>query len=326
MVTFADPLWLAALALVPLFAWRAMRRPRAPGPDFPVAESAAAAPRTWAARLRGLPTGLRIAAFALGVLALARPQRVDASAAREAEGIDIVLALDASSSMEAPDFFPSRYEAAKDVAAAFIADRPDDRIGLVVFSGEAFTAAPLTLDHDFLLRVLAPPRSEMTVGVADGTAIGTALATAAARLRPAPGDDPRRGRVVILLTDGENNAGAVDPTTAAEAAAALGVRVYAVGMGTESAPFGVAPGRPVGLDESALREVAELTGGRAFRATDAGALYRIYDEISGLERTSVRDAAPAGVRDLFTLLLWPALAFLVLDTALATTRLRRVPA
>jgi Ca-activated chloride channel family protein len=322
---FASPLWLIALALAPVLVWMARRRRRAPGPAFPVSDAAAATPHTWAARLRGLPAALRIGAFALGVLALARPQRTEAAVAREAEGIDIVLALDASSSMEAPDFFPTRYEAAREVAGAFIADRPDDRIGLVVFAGEAFTAAPLTLDHEFVLRVLAPPRGEITRGMADGTAIGTALATATARLRPASTDDERRGRVVVLLTDGENNAGAVDPSTAAEAASALGVRVYAVGVGAEASPFGPAPGRSGGVDESALRQVAETTGGRFFRATDAGALRRIYDEISQLERTRVRATPTTAVEDRFMLLLWPAVALLLLDIALATTRLRRVP-
>jgi Ca-activated chloride channel homolog len=322
---FASPLWLIALLAVPALAWLARRGRRAPGPAFPVSDAAAATPRTWASRLRGLPAGLRIAAFALGVFALARPQRTDAAVAREAEGIDIVLALDASSSMEAPDFFPTRYEAAKEVAAAFISDRPDDRIGLVVFAGEAFTAAPLTLDHDFVRRVLSPPRDEITRAMADGTAIGTALATAAARLRPSSTDDPRRGRVVVLLTDGENNAGAVDPSTAAEAAAALGVRVYAVGVGADSSPFGPAPGRAGGIDESALRGVAETTGGRFFRATDSGALRRIYGEISDLERTRVRTPGEVALQDLFPALLWPALGLLLLDILLATTRLRRVP-
>jgi Ca-activated chloride channel family protein len=279
-----------------------------------------------------LPSGLRIAAFALGIIALARPQRIDAAAAREAEGIDIVLALDASSSMEAPDFFPTRYEAARDVASVFIAERPDDRIGLVVFAGEAYTAAPLTLDHEYLQRVLSPPRTDVTRGMADGTAIGTALATAMARLRPpdpvrdrpAEGHDERRGRVVVLLTDGENNAGAVDPSTAADAAAALGVRVYAVGVGAAASPFG--PARAGGVDEAALQSITERTGGRFFRATDTGGLRRVYEEISQLERTTVRAAAPASLEDLYPALLWPAILFLVVDIALANTRLRRVPA
>jgi Ca-activated chloride channel family protein len=320
-VTFADPIWLLGLLLLPALALLARRGPRPPGPAYPEADAAAAAPPTWAARLRGLPAALRLAALALGVLALARPQRA-AAVDREAEGIDIVLALDASSSMEAPDFFPNRYEVAKEVAAAFVAGRPDDRIGLVVFAGEAFTAAPLTLDHDFVLRMLAPPRTEVTQAMADGTAIGTALATAAARLR---GDEGPRGRVVVLLTDGENNAGAVDPATAAEAAAALGVRVYVVGLGAGSTPFGVGAGRGGGIDEAAMRDVARTTGGRYFRATDADALRRIYDEISDLERTRVAATARTDVEDRSIVFLWPALALLALDVALATTRLRRVP-
>ncbi|HLA64782.1 MAG TPA: VWA domain-containing protein, partial [Rhodothermales bacterium] len=231
-MTFAAPFWLIGLLLVPLFVLALRRRARPPGPAYPVASDAAAMARTWAVRLRGLPVALRLAALALALVAMARPQRPDVDATRGAEGIDIVLVLDASSSMTAADFFPTRYEAAKDVAAEFIRGRRDDRIGLVVFAGEAFTAAPLTLDHDFVLRTLRPSLTEVTAGMMAGnTAIGTAIATATARLRDGEGE---RGRVVVLLTDGENNAGAIDPQTAAEAAAALGVRVYTIGVGTRA--------------------------------------------------------------------------------------------
>jgi Ca-activated chloride channel family protein len=320
-VTFADPLWLLGLLLVPALALAARRRARPPGPAYPVASDAAGLAPTWAVRLRGLPVALRLAALALALVAMARPQRPDVSAAREAEGIDIVLVLDASSSMEAPDFFPTRYEAAKEVAAEFVRGRKDDRIGLVVFAGEAFTAAPLTLDHDFVLRMLRPSRAEVTAGAMEGgTAIGTAVATAAARLRG--GDD--RGRVVVLLTDGENNAGAIDPLTAAEAAAALGVRVYAIGVGATSA-FPSLGGARDGLDEATLQAVARTTGARYFRATDADALRAIYDEISRLETTRVETPVDRPVDERYGLFLWPALGLLALDVLLATTRLRRVP-
>ena len=321
-MTFADPLFLLGLLLVPALALAARRRARPPGPAYPVASEAAGLAPTWALRLRGLPVALRLAALALALVAMARPQRPDASAAREAEGIDIVLVLDASSSMEAPDFFPTRYEAAKEVAAEFVRGRKDDRIGLVVFAGEAFTAAPLTLDHDFVLRMLRPSRAEVTAGAMEGgTAIGTAVATAAARLR---GDD-ERGRVVVLLTDGENNAGAVDPQTAAEAAAALGVRVYSIGVGATSAFGPLGAGARDGLDEATLQAVARTTGARYFRATDTDALRAIYDEISRLETTRVETPVDRPVDERYGLFLWPALALLALDVLLATTRLRRVP-
>ncbi len=255
------------------------------------------------------------------MLGLARPQVRDATVERSTEGIDIVLALDVSTSMTAEDFVPNRFEAAKAVAAEFVRGRESDRIGLVVFAAQAYTQAPLTLDYPFLLTMLQEVRMGL---IEDGTAIGTALATATARLR----DSEAASKVVILLTDGQNNRGQVDPQTAAEAAAALGVKVYAVGVGGDGpsrrGPFGGFGPAPE-VDEVALRRVAETTGGRYFRATDAQALRQIYDAISELERTEIEETVLLDVEERYPLFLWPALACLLAAVALSTTRLREVP-
>ncbi len=323
-MTFADPLWLVALAGVAALALAAWRRTGGrPALPFSVAGEAAGLGATGWARWARLPDALALGALALGIVALARPQAVDTRVTREAEGIDIVLALDTSPSMAARDFRPNRFEVAKAVAAEFVRGRESDRIGLVVFAGEAYTQAPLTLDYGFLLAMLDGVQMGQ---IADGTAVGTALATAAARLR----DSRAASRVVILLTDGENNAGEVDPVTAAEAAAALGVRVYAIGVGGEGGllggPFGAfAPGGVGAVDEEALTRVAELTGGRFFLASDAEALRAIYAEISRLERSSVASEVLTDRRDLYPWPLGAALALLASSALLSATRLRETP-
>ena len=324
-MTFAAPLWLLALAALPL-AWLAARR-RGGGAalGFSAADDAGALPTTGWARLGWLPGALLALAFALGVVAMARPQQRDAVRERTAEGIDIVLALDISTSMTAEDFAPNRFEAAKLVAAEFVRSRETDRVGLVVFAAQAFTQAPLTLDYTFLLTMLREVRMGL---VEDGTAIGTAIATATARLR----ESPAESKVVILLTDGQNNRGQVDPQTAAEAAAALGVRIYAIGLGSEGGtvrgrmPFGGTFLQPAPeVDETALRQVAATTGGRYFRATDASALRSIYGAIGELERTEIEETVYVDVTERYPWALWPALGALALSVLLSTTRLRRVP-
>ena len=324
-MTFAHPWWLLALAALPVLVWRARRRGDVPGLRFSVAGEARALPSTGWARWRWLPDALTLAALALGVVALARPQQTDAVRERTTEGIDIVLALDISTSMTAEDFAPNRFEAAKTVAAEFVRGRESDRIGLVVFAAQAYTQAPLTLDYTFLQTMLRDVRMGV---IEDGTAIGTALATATARLR----DSDAESKVVILLTDGQNNRGQVDPQTAAEAAQALGVKVYAIGVGGDGAaprrrvPFGGLLSAPTAeVDEEALRAVAQTTGGRYFRATDAEALRSIYDSISELERTEIEETVYLDVDERYPLALWPALACLLLAVTLSATRLREVP-
>jgi Ca-activated chloride channel family protein len=224
-------------------------------------------------------------------LALARPQRGGRPESVRSEGIDIVVAFDLSSSMLAEDFQPlNRLEVAKQELKTFIAARPDDRIGLVAFAGEALTQVPLTLDHPVVVAAVSNLQAGQLV---DGTAIGTAIATAANRLRTASG----RSKVIVLLTDGENNRGSLDPRTAASAAAGYGVRVYAIGVGREGmAPVPVARGvfglryenRPVRIDEALLEDVARTTGGRYYRARDPESLAQIYQQIDRLERAPIR--------------------------------------
>ena len=330
-MTFASPLWLLLLLAVPALV-AASRRGRAerPGVRFSVASDAARLPAAGWARVGWLPGALRLAALALAVVALARPQRRDAAVERSAQGIDIVLTLDASTSMAAEDFVPNRFEAAKGVAAEFVRGRTSDRVGLVVFAGQAYTQAPLTLDYPFLLAMLREVRMGQ---IEDGTAIGTAIATAAARLR----DSDAASKVVILITDGQSNRGQLDPGTAAEAAAALGVRVYAIGVGGDGGALpggGPSPSGPFGgflappsaeIDEPTLRAVAETTGGRYFRATDVEALRSIYDAIGAMEQTQIEETVLLDVEELYPWALWPALLCLVAAAALADTRLRRVP-
>jgi Ca-activated chloride channel family protein len=325
-VLFAAPLWLLALALVPALWWAARRRrASSPGVRFSAAADAAGLPASGWARWLGLPGALRLAALALVVLALARPQQRDATIERSTEGIDIVLALDVSTSMTAEDFLPNRFEVAKNVAAEFVQGRTSDRVGLVVFAAQAYTQAPLTLDYPFLLAMLREVRMGL---IEDGTAIGTALATSTARLK----DSEAVSKVVILLTDGQNNRGQIDPQTAAEAAAALGVKVYAIGVGGEGGqlsgrlPFGGSLAMPAPeVDEAALRAVAETTGGQYYRATDEAALRSVYQEISRLERTEMEESVLLDVEERYTWFLWPALGLLLLEMLLSSTRLRRVP-
>ena len=266
---------------------------------------------------------LRTLAVLAAVVAMARPRTGARVETLRGDGISIIIALDLSSSMLAEDFQPkNRLEVAKETAKEFVAARNADQVGLVAFAGEALTQVPLTLDYAVVLSaidLLQPGQLE------DGTAIGTALMAATNRLRGAAG----RSRVVVLLTDGENNRGSVDPRTAAQAAAALGVRVHTVGVGSE----GVAPvpvgrsvfglryeNRPVRIDEALLGEIASGTGGRYFRARDAEALRRIYEQIDAMERAPMREARLSRFNEWY---LWPlavALGALVIELVLLWRR------
>ncbi len=263
----------------------------------------------------------------LCILALARPQVREVTQERYAEGLDIVLVLDTSTSMRAEDFRPNRFEAAREVASEFIDGRISDRIGLIVFAAKAYTQAPLTLDYQFLQRMLA----EVEVGVIqDGTAIGTALATAVNRLK----DTVAESKVIILLTDGQNNRGEIDPVTASEVAATLGVRIYAIGVGTYGeAPFVVDRpfgGRqrqmvPVEIDEDMLRSISQGTGGRYFRATNEEALREIYTQIGELEKTEIETRIYTDYEERYIRFLFPGLILVLLEILLSTTLLRRFP-
>ena len=239
-------------------------------------------------RLRHLPFGIRMLALSLMIVALARPQSSNEWETVNTEGIDIMITLDISGSMLAQDFQPDRLEAAKEVASEFIAGRPNDRIGLVVFSGESFTQCPLTTDHAVLLNLFNSIHSGM---IEDGTAIGSGLANAVNRIK----DSDAISRVIILLTDGVNNTGSVAPLTAAELARTFGIRVYTIGVGSEgmapypvSTPFGVRlQNMETKIDENVLRNIASMTGGLYFRATDNAKLKSIYQEIDQLEKSKI---------------------------------------
>lgn len=320
-LTFAAP-WALSL-LLPLLAWALWRRRRRP-PALLHARAAllAEGPRRgrWTARAL---VALRLIALTGIVVAMARPRTGARTETLRGDGISIVIAMDISSSMLAEDFQPdNRLAVAKQTAKEFIAAREADQVGIVAFAGEALTQVPLTLDYPVLLAAidnLQPGQLE------DGTAIGTALVTATNRLRDADG----RSRVVILLTDGENNRGAIDPRTAAQAAAATGVRVHTVGIGSEGvAPVPVGRGvfglryenRPVRIDEPLLEDIARATGGRYQRARDAEALRRTYQQIDALERAPMREARLVRYRDWYAWPLGIALVALMLELGLLWRR------
>ncbi len=328
-MTLAHP-WLLLL-LAPILAAAASRvlfRSRLEGGPAFAAPPGFRAPfslRALAARYVPL---VRALALALLVVALAGPRLGRTKVKSYSEGIDIVLALDISGSMRALDFPPGdRLEAAKDVAREFIEGRPGDRIGLVVFASNSYTQCPLTIDHEVLLRLL----DDVQIGdIKDGTAIGMAIGNALNRLKDIPGES----RVVALLTDGMNNTGVLDPLTAASLARSLGVRIYTIGAGTKGkAPYPVEHplfGRrveyvEVDLDEETLQAIADSTGGLYFRATDSESLSRIYDRIDALEKTRVEIEEYVEYQDLGAVMLWPALALLVLEVLATSTWLRRWP-
>ena len=285
------------------------------------------APRTLRYWLRHAPFVLRCAAFVLLVVALARPQDVDEQRRSSAEGIDIMLAVDVSGSMLARDFKPDRITAAKEVAGRFIADRYGDRLGLVVFAGEAFTQSPLTTDQSTLQTMLSRIRSGI---IEDGTAIGNGLATAINRLR----ESDAKSKVIILLTDGVNNRGEIAPLMAADIAADMGIKVYTIGVGTRGkAPypavdmFGNMSFQPmdVEIDEKTLEGIAERTGGRYFRATDNDKLQSIYDEINQLEKSKVEVTDYTVYHERFLALLLAALGVLLLEFVFSNIILKRIP-
>lgn len=327
-MTFAQPYWLLLLVLIPLpwlWSWRSGRE-QGRGLRFSSLRTAREAPQSTWARLRRLPAWLRTAALALAILALARPQLRETTTTRQTEGIDIVLVLDTSTSMRAQDFTPNRFEAAREVASEFIRGRTTDRVGLVVFAAEAYTQAPLTLDYEFLLRMLG--QVEMGA-IRDGTAIGTAVGVATSRLE----ESEAESKVMIVLTDGQNNQGEIDPLTAAEMARTLGIRVYTIGVGTKGqAPYQT-PGLfglqrrmvDVQIDEEMLTRIADMTGGTYFRATDKSALRDIYTQIGELETSQIDERVFTSVEERYLLFLLPAFLLLCADILLSTTRLRRFP-
>ena len=326
---FASPyyLWLLTL-LVPMigyYVWRTLQG----GAAIRISSVAGVvrAPKTVRYYLRHLPFALRAAAFALLVVALARPQDVEQNVRTNTEGIDIMLAIDVSWSMLARDLKPDRITAAKEVAGSFIAHRYGDRIGLVAFAGEAFTQSPLTTDQSTLQTLLARIRSGL---IEDGTAIGNGLATAINRLR----ESEAKSKVIILLTDGVNNRGEIAPLTAAEIAKAQGIRVYTIGVGTEGmAPYPAIDmfgnitfvNQKVEIDEKTLTAISDMTGGKYFRATDKAKLKAIYDEINQLEKSKVEVTEHVSYHELYLAWVLAALGLLLAEFLLANLVLKRIP-
>lgn len=323
---FADPEWLLLLLLLPLLVYRYVVELRRAGSGLRFADVealAAVGPTLWT-RLRHLLLVFRLLGLACLIVAMARPQAGRERRELSAEGVDILLTLDVSTSMEARDLGSrNRLEIAKEVVAEFIRGRQSDRLGLVVFAGESFTQCPLTLDYDILLSFLQ--EVQFADNTWDGTAIGMALANACNRLR----DSQAKSKVVVLLTDGVNNAGEVEPLTAADAAAAVGIKVYTIGVGSNqgslASPLLFRRAQGAEFDEATLQEVARRTGGRYFRATSREKLQEIYAEIAALETTPIKDQVRVDYAERYAYLLWPGLALLLLELGLANTRFRRIP-
>ena len=326
---FADPGLLWLLVLIPLmvayYIYRCVQG------DASIRISTVAGigknSRTIRYYLRHIPFVLRCCALALLIVALARPQSSEFGSTSTTEGIDIMLALDVSGSMLARDFTPDRMEAAKQTAAQFIQDRPNDRIGIAVFAGESYTQSPLTTDKRTLQLLITQIRSGL---IDDGTAIGNGLATAVNRLR----ESDARSKVIILLTDGVNNSGQIAPLTAAEIAKTFGIRVYTIGVGTRgTAPmpyydrFGrtVFMDAPVEIDEQMLTEIAAMTGGEYFRATDNNSLREVYERINALEKTKIETNEFTKYYELYEIYALIALVLLVLEFVIRRLVLRRIP-
>lgn len=289
-IEFAHPGFFWLFILIPVMvAWYIWREQKLQGSLSVSAVKGFSLPvKSIIPRLRHFSIVLRSLAIAALIIALARPQSSLSWQNTTTEGIDIIIASDISGSMLAEDFQPNRLEAGKNIAIDFIKNRPDDRIGLVIFSGEAFTQCPLTIDHDVLINLFQDVKNGM---IDDGTAIGMGLATAVNRLK----DSETKSKVVILLTDGSNNMGSIPPVTAAEIAKQFNVRVYTVGIGTKGyapypvqTPFGIQYQQiPVDVDEGTLTKIADITGGKYFRATDNRTLKNIYNQIDKLEKAKI---------------------------------------
>jgi Ca-activated chloride channel family protein len=332
VIRFLYPEWFWAFSLLPIvMLWRGRRGPVAAieYSDVSLVRNVARASRS---RIGALAWALPLLAGALMILGLARPQRAHSRTEVTSNGIDIVLDLDVSGSMQALDFLidhqrVNRIEVVKSVVSKFIDQRPDDRIGLIAFAGAPYLVSPITLDHDWLQQNL----DRVTVGAADdGTAIGSAIAASVNRLRLTTA----KSKVVILLTDGVNNTGKIQPLAAAEAAKAMGVKIYTVGVGVRGdAPIPVrdAAGNArlimakVDVDEKTLQAVAEETGGKFYRATDTDSLQKIYEQINRFEKSAQTVQKFERTEELYPWVLIPALAILGLSLTLQHTRLRRLP-
>ena len=330
---FANKEYLFLLLLIiPYVIWYVMYRKKTE-PTMRMSDTFAFrnAPKSWKVMLMPLSPLLRILAFTMIVLVLARPQTQNSWKNKTIEGIDIMLAMDVSTSMLAEDLKPNRIEAAKQVAAEFISGRPNDNIGLSIFAGEAFTQCPMTIDHASLLNLLHNVRTDIAARglIEDGTAIGMGLANAVSRLKASKA----KSKVVILLTDGSNNRGDISPMTAAEIAKSLGIRVYTIGVGTNKVapyPMPVAGGVqyvniPVEIDNQTLSEIAAATDGDFYRATNTKELRKIYQEIDQLEKSKLNVKQFSKKYEAFQPFAIIAVLALLLEILLRITIFRRIP-
>lgn len=324
--------FLLLLLLIPYILWYLLYRKKSE-PTMRMSDTRAYqyAPKSLRMRLIHLPMILRCITYTLIVIILARPQTHNAWNNKTVEGIDIMLAMDVSTSMLAEDLKPNRIEAAKDVAGEFISGRPNDNIGLTIFAGEAFTQCPMTTDHASLLRLLQDTRTDIAARglINDGTAVGMGLANAVSRLK----DSKTKSKVVILLTDGSNNMGDISPMTAAEIAKSLGIRVYTIGVGTNKVapyPMPVAGGvqyvnMPVEIDTQTLRDIAATTDGNYYRATNTAQLKQIYKDIDKLEKTKFNVQHFARKYEAYQPFAFAAILCLILEIFLRITWFRRIP-
>ena len=328
-MVFANPTYLyLLLLLIPMIGWYIWKLCKSQASLQVSSSEAFDAPgaTSWKVYLRHVPFILRMAAVAVLIIILARPQSTNSWQNTSTEGIDIVLAMDISSSMLAQDLKPNRLEASKDVAASFINGRPNDNIGLVVFAAESFTQCPLTTDHTVLLNLFKDIQPGI---IQDGTAIGLGLANAVSRIK----DSQAKSKVIILLTDGVNNAGEIAPVTAAEIAKTFGIRVYSIGVGTQGMapyPFQTAFGVqyqdiPVEIDEATLKQVAATTGGQYFRATDNASLKEIYSEGDKMEKTKISVQQYSKKQEEYKNWALLLFALLLVEILLRNTLLRNIP-
>ena len=324
--------FLLLLLLIPYLLWYFMYRKKSE-PTMQMSDTYAYqfAPKSWRMRIMGLPMLLRCLTFILLVVVLARPQTHNAWDSKTVEGIDIMLAMDVSTSMLAEDLRPNRMEAAKDVAREFISGRPTDNIGLTIFAGEAFTQCPMTTDHASLLNLLQNVRTDIAASglMSDGTAVGMGLANAVSRLK----NSKTKSKVVILLTDGSNNMGDLSPMTSAQIAKSLGIRVYTIGVGTNKVaryPMPVAGGVqyvniPVEIDTKTLSDIAAVTDGNFYRATNNQELKQIYRDIDKLEKSKMNVTKFSKRYESYLPFAIAAFLALLLEILLRTTVLRRIP-
>lgn len=327
-VTFAYPwiLWFLLIVPVMIFWYWWKGRKVQPSITFSSLNIFKEIPSTWKEKLRHLPAILRSLAVALFIIALARPQSFSSGENVYTEGIDIAMVLDISGSMLAEDFKPNRLEAAKEVIDNFIDNRTSDRIGLVIFARDAFTQCPLTIDYHVLKNLLSKVKSGM---VEDGTAIGNAIADGVNRLK----DSKAKSKIIILLTDGVNNAGEIDPVTAAEIAKTYGIRIYTIGVGTRGnapypvqTPFGTRYQMvPVEIDEGLLQKISDITNGQYFRATDNKSLQEIYNKIDKMEKTKIEVTSYRNAKELFYGWVGGGIFLLLFEVGISRTLLRKLP-